>query len=336
MTSRDAPAQKSSRRAAIGALLALASGAASAPRAARAEAYPTRLIRFIVGFPPGGGTDVLARLVGEGLTERLGVSIVVDNKGGASGTLGTALGAKSKPDGYTLVLGSSGAILTAPSLYPALPYDPRADFDPIGTLGSYPNILYVPGASSIRTLAELIALAKARQGALSYGSAGVGSTLHLSAVLLQQLSGIDIVNVPYTSGSMLQADLAEGRIDFSFASSALAQLAKAGRIRAIASTGRKRSPSFPDVPTVAEQGFADYEVVNWFSLLAPRGTPADIVQTLNTALNQALARGQMRERLTNDLDFTVRTSTPAEVRAFIVEEQDRWARIIKSAQIQLD
>jgi tripartite-type tricarboxylate transporter receptor subunit TctC len=135
---------------------------------------------------------------------------------------------------------------------------------------------------------------------------------------------------------MLQADLAEGRIDFSFASSTLAQLAKAGRIRAIASTGRTRSPSFPDVPTVAEQGFADYEVVNWFSLLAPRGTPADIVQTLNTALNQALAREQMRERLVNDLDFTVHTSTPAEVRAFIAEEQDRWARIIKSAQIQLD
>jgi tripartite-type tricarboxylate transporter receptor subunit TctC len=328
---------QTSRRSALAMLLATAAyGATAAPRTARAAGYPDKLIRFIVGFPPGGGTDVLARLVGEGLTDVLGVSIIIDNKGGASGTIGTALGAKAKPDGYTLILGSSGAILTAPSLYPSLPYNPRTDFDPVGTLGSYPNILFVPATSSVHTLPELIQQAKARRGELSYGSAGIGSTLHLSAVLLQQLSGMEAVNVPYTSGSMLQADLTEGRLDFAFASSALLQLVKTGRLRAIASTGQKRSPNFPDVPTVAEQGFPDYEVVNWFSLLVPKGAPADVVQALNKALNDVLSRDDMRERLAKDLDFTPHVSTPAEVRDFIVAEQDRWAGIIKSAHIKLN
>lgn len=307
-----------------------------AARAASAANYPVDLVRFIVGFPPGGGTDVLARLVADGLHEALGVTLVVDNKGGASGTIGTAIGAKAKPDGATLVLGASGAILTAPSLYPALAYDPRTDLDAVGTIGSYPNILYVPGTSPVRSLADLLALAKTKGQGLSYGSAGVGSTLHLSAVLLQQLTGIDAVNVPYTSGSMLQSDLAEGRIDFAFASAALAQLARAGKIRAIASTGRTRSPGFPDVPTVAEQGLADYEVVNWFFLMAPHGLAPGLLATLNGALNGMLAKPAMRERLAADLDFTPQPSTPAEAHALIVSEQDRWAKVIKSAQLQLN
>ncbi len=311
-------------------------GSIVATRAASAAAYPVDLVRFIVGFPPGGGTDVLARLVADGLHEQLGVTLIVDNKGGASGTIGAAIGAKAKPDGATLTLGSSGAILTAPSLYPTLAYDPRTDFDPVGTIGSYPNILFVPGTSSARSLAELIALGKTKTQGLSYGSAGVGSTLHLSAVLLQQLTGINAVNVPYTSGSMLQADLAEGRIDFAFASAALAQLARAGKIRPIACTGRTRSPGFPDVPTIAEQGFADYEVVNWFSLLVPKGTPDDLVRTLNGALNTMLGQPRLRERLAIDLDFTPQPSTPQEARTLIVAEQDRWARIIKSAKLQLN
>jgi tripartite-type tricarboxylate transporter receptor subunit TctC len=305
-------------------------------RAASAAGYPADVVRFIVGFPPGGGTDVLARLVADGLHEALGATLVVDNKGGASGTIGTAIGAKAKPDGATLILGASGAVLTAPSLYPALAYDPRSDFDPVGTIGNYPNILFVPGASPARSLADLIALSKTKSQGLSYGSAGVGSTLHLSAVLLQQLTGINAVNVPYTSGSMLQADLAEGRLDFAFASAALAQLARAGKIRAIASTGRKRSPGFPDVPTVAEQGFADYEVVNWFFLLAPKGLPEPLLTTLNAALNGMLVTPRMRERLATDLDFITQPSTPAQARALIVAEQDRWAKIIKSAKLQLE
>ncbi len=318
------------------AMIAGLAGTAVAGRAARAAGYPADLVRFIVGFPPGGGTDVLARLVADGLHEALGATLVVDNKGGASGTIGTAIGAKAKPDGGTLILGASGAILTAPSLYPTLAYDPRADFDPVGTIGSYPNVLFVPGTSPARSVADLLALGKTRSQGLSYGSAGVGSTLHLSAVLLQQLTGINAVNVPYTSGSMLQADLAEGRIDFAFASATLAQLARAGKIRAIALTGKTRSPGFPDVPTVAEQGFADYEVVNWFFLLSPKGLPENLLTTLNAALNGMLATPRMQERLATDLDFITQPSTPAEARDLIAAEQDRWAKIIKSAKLQLD
>lgn len=317
-------------------LLASAAGLAYTPGAGRAAAYPVDLIRFIVGFPPGGGTDVLARLIAEGLHEALGVTLVVDNKGGASGTIGAGIGAKAKPDGATLILGTSGAILTAPSLYPSLTYDPRTDFDPVGTIGSYPNILYVPGTSAVHSLADLLALAKVRSQGLSYGSAGVGSTLHLSAVLLREDTQLNAVNVPYTSGALMQADLAEGRIDFAFASAALAPLARAGKIRAIASTGRTRSPGFPDVPTMAEQGIADYEVVNWFSLLVPKGTPGEIVQTLNGALNRILGEPQLRERLAADLDFTPQPATPQETRALILSEQERWARVIKSARLQVN
>lgn len=326
------PPSRLSRRT----LLAATASVTLMPGMGKAAGYPVDLIRFIVGFPPGGGTDVLARLIAEGLHEALGVTVIVDNKGGASGTIGAGIGAKAKADGATLILGTSGAILTAPSLYSNLTYDPRTDFDPIGTIGSYPNILYVPGTSAVHSIADLLASAKARSQGLFYGSAGVGSTLHLSAVLLREVTQLNAMNVPYTSGAPMQADLAEGRIDFAFASAALAPLAHSGKIRAIASTGRTRSPAFPNVPTVAEQGPVDYEVVNWFSLLVPKGTPGEIVQTLNGTLNRILAEPRLRKRLAADLDFTPQPGTPHETRALILSEQERWARIIKSARLQIN
>jgi tripartite-type tricarboxylate transporter receptor subunit TctC len=315
----------------------LAFGAVSIPLVANASDYPSKPIRLIVGFPPGGGTDMLARVVGQGLSDVLQVPVVIDNKAGASGIIGTDLGAKAPPDGYTLLLGTSGAILTGPSLHSKLPYDAGSDFSPIGTIGSFPNVLVVSSTSSLRSLADLVDLAKRQPGKLSYGSSGVGTTLHLSSALLQMQAGLDMVHVPYKDVNQASVDLSEGRIDFAFSSSAqVASHLASGRLRALATTGQARSPSYPDIPTVAELGFPDYNVVNWYSLLAPKGTPREFVDKLNQALNRVLRRSDIQARFAKDLDFTSRSSSPEELRAFIAAEQKRWATVIKSANIKLN
>ena len=302
---------------------------------ARAAEFPDRPLRLIVGFPPGGGSDVLARLMAQSLGDALGTTVVVENRGGAGGTIAAAIAARAPADGYTLFLGNTGAILTAPSLYPTLPYDPRNDFVPVASLGSYPNVLYVPVASDIRSIDDLVRKAKANPGKIFYGSSGIGSTLHLSMVLLQELTGIKVEHVPYTSGSTMQTDLIEGRLDCCFASTALQPHVEAGRLRAVASTGAKRPFSFPQVPTVAEQGFAAYECVNWFSILAPRGTPSELVQKLNAGVVQGLGKAEMRSKLEQDLDFYAKPTPPQEAAELIRSEQDRWARVIKNAHISL-
>jgi len=236
-----------------------------------------------------------------------------------------------------LLLGTYGAILTGTRLNPKLPYDARADFSPIGTIGSFPNVLVVASTSKVRSLAELIDLAKRQPGKLSYGSSGVGTTLHLSSALLQVEAGIDTVHVPYKDVNQASIDLSEGRIDFAFSSAAqVTPHVKSGRLRALATTGETRSPAFPDVPTVAELGFPDYNVVNWYSLLAPKGTPPEVVDKLNHALEQVLGRREIQEKFARDLDLTSRKSSPAELRKFIGDEQQRWARVIKSANITLN
>jgi tripartite-type tricarboxylate transporter receptor subunit TctC len=276
-------------------------------------------------------------VVGQGLSDVLQVPVIIDNKAGASGIIGTDLGAKAPADGYTLLLGTSGAILTGPSLHPKLPYDPGSDFSAIGTIGSFPNVLVVSSTSSIRSLADLIALARQNPGQLSYGSSGVGTTLHLSSALLQMQADLDMVHVPYKDVNQASVDLSEGRIDFAFSSSAqVAAHVASGRLRALATTGESRSPSFPDIPTIAELGFPGYNVVNWYSLLAPKGVAGEVVDRLNQALNQVLRRPDIQEKFAKDLDFTSRESSPAQVRSFIVEEQKRWAHVIKTANIRLN
>jgi len=311
----------------------VACAAAVAPSAASAQDYPNRPIRLIVGFPAGGPTDALSRSVAKHLSDVLNTPVVVDNRAGASGIIGTAAGAQAPADGYTLLLGTSGAILTGPVLQ-KLPYSAPDDFSPIGMLGSFPNVLLVPANSPIRSLQDLISEAKKRPGKLSYGSSGVGTTLHLSMALLQTMAGVDVVHVPYKDTNIAAVDMLEGRLDFAFLTTPQSfPLVQGGRMRALATTGAKRSPGLPNVPTVAELGYPGYTVDNWYSILAPKGTPPEIVAKLNRSLNAALAQPGVKEKLASDLDFAITPSSPRQLRDFIIEEQKRWGHVIKTSNI---
>lgn len=301
---------------------------------ARAAEYPTKPIRFIVGFPPGGGGDLIARVVGQGLAEAMHQAVIIDNRAGAGGVVGSDIVARSIPDGYTLLLGTTGAITISPSLQSKLLYDSKTDFSPVGMIGSVPNVVVVPAASELRSLRELIETAKRQPGKLNFGSAGVGTTFHLAGEMLRVMAGIDIVHVPYKGNGPAMTDLLAGRLNFMFPTlpSALAYL-KADRLRALAVTGQVRSPAIPEVPTVAETGIPGYRVVNWYGILAPRDTPASIVDKLNSVLNKVVRRPDVQDYLSNQ-GIVSQTLSPAQFRVFLGEEISRWATIIKSARIK--
>jgi len=319
----------------------LCAGLACTGYAARAAApgadYPAKPIRFVVGFPPGGGGDLVARLVGQALSDALRQAVVVDNRAGAGGVIGSELVAKARPDGHTLLLGTTGAITISPSLQSKMRYDSRSDFSPIGMIGNFQNVLVVPAASKLRSVRDMVDAAKREPGKVTFGSAGVGTTFHMSGEMLKVLAGINIVHVPYKGNGPAMTDLMAGRIDSMFPTlpSALPYL-KADRLRAIAVTGPARATSIPDIPTIAETGIAGYRVVNWYGVLAPARTPAAIVDRLNQTLNNVvLRRADIRENLANQ-GINLQTTTPAELRTFIADEVSRWAGVIKSGNIKLD
>ena len=314
-------------------LLAMATGGAVAPAAAE-DAYPSEPIRFIVGFPPGAGTDSIARALSEGLSEVLKVPVPIDYKPGASGTIATTLGANAKPDGHTITLGTSAAMFTAPTLMGNLAYDLARDLRAVGLLGNFPNVYFVPSASPLKTIGDIVAAAKRNPGKLTYGSAGVGSTHHLASLLLEQQAGIEMIHVPYNATGPVVTDLSEGRIDFtSWSPPTMAPLVSNGSLRAIASTGDVRAYSFPDVPTVAEQGFPGYRVVNWYALLVPAKTPDAVVDRLNAALGIVLNRKDLQERLAQQTGFIAKTAKPAAAQAFLLEERARWTEVLTKAPV---
>jgi len=323
------------RRANLVAAMGFASGLALGPTLATRFARRTKPIRVIVGTTPGSSTDSLTRAITDGMAERLGATFVVENRNGAGGTMALTAGARAAPDGYFLTFGTPGPMLTAPSLYPGLPYNILADFDPIGGIGNYPNVLFVPRASPINSVADLVKIAREQPGKLSYGSSGVGTSLHLATVLLQRMTGMDVVHVPYKNLGSLPVDLATGRLDFAFGTNAFIPLVKNNQLRVIATSGATRSQTFPNVKTVAEQGFPGYQIDNWYALLAPKGTPFEIVQRLTKALDEVLGQGELRQKLAGDLDFTVQPATPAEVRAHISAELEKWAKIIKESNVKI-
>jgi tripartite-type tricarboxylate transporter receptor subunit TctC len=317
-------------------LFAAALGLALAQGALAQAGYPSRTIAMVVGFAPGGGTDTVARIVAPKLAASLGTAVVVENKAGAGGNVATDHVAKAAPDGYTILLGNVGSLAVAPHLVAKLPYDPLRDLAPITMAVVFANVLVVDPALGIRDLDDFVKYAKAKPGSISYGSSGIGGAGHLAGELLKQMAGIDIVHVPYKGGGPAMQGMLGGQVQAIFATpvSAGGQI-KAGKIRAIATTGTARSIHLPDVPTVAESGYPGYEALNWYAYLAPAATPRPIIDRLNAELVRALKAPDVREQLDRQ-GVEPQPGTPEELRKYMERELATWGRVVKEAKIEVN
>jgi tripartite-type tricarboxylate transporter receptor subunit TctC len=307
--------------------------AAAALLAAPAHAqYPNQPIKLISPFPPGGSVDITSRLIAEPWGKRLGQSMVVENRSGASGNVGMEAAAKAKPDGYTVVLNTI-SLVTNIALFPKLPYDVQKDFVPIGMVATGQHVLVANPKVAAKNMAELTALAKAQPGKLNYASAGGGTTFHLAAELYKDMTQTFITHVPYRGGGPALVDTIGGQVDFSFpVLSAGLPHVRAGTLKALAVSGTQRSPLLPDVPTMAEAGVKGYEFTTWFVVLAPAGTPPDVVQKLNSSLNDVLNSAEMRARFARE-GFDAKPGTPAQAGQFVQAETARWSKLIKARGI---
>jgi len=303
--------------------------------AATAADYPTRPIRIVVAYTPAGATDILARAIGQKMTESWGQSVIIENRPGAAGNIGTELAAKATPDGYTLIMGTAGTHGINPNLYRKLGWDPIKSFEPISLVAMVPNIMVVNNVLPVKSVKELIAYAKANPGKLNYGSPGVGSTAHLSMELFKSMTGADLNHIPYKGSAGVLADLMGGQIAVTMDNIPpyLPQV-KAGKIRALAVSPARRSPAAPDLPTVAEAGVPGYESGAWFGLLAPAHTPKAIVDKLSAETARILKLPDVAERL-SALGAEPVGSTPAEFAALIKAENAKWAKVIKEAHVEL-
>lgn len=298
-----------------------------------AQEYPGKPIRMVVQSPPGGGADLFARLVGKQLTESWGQLVVVENRPGAGGILGTEFAARAAPDGYTLLLVPSTHAIN-PSFYQKLPYDPVKDFSAIGLIATSPNIVVVHPSLPVRSVVQLMALAKKRPGELAFGSAGIGQTSHLSGELFKSMAKISVVHVPYKGSGPAEIDLAGGHLQFMVDTmpAALPNV-RSGRTRALAVTGKTRTPIMPDLPTVAESGLPGYEFVSWWGIAAPAGTPQSIISKFNQEIVRIMARPDIKELvLTQGAES--RTSSPQEFSDYVRMQIDFFAKIIKEAKIK--
>lgn len=316
------------------ALIALI-GSLFAPASALAQDWPTKPITIVVPFVAGGTTDIVARIIAQALSERLHQSIVIENVGGGGGTIGAGNAARAQPDGYTLFM-ATVAHTMAPGIYKKLSYDFEKDFDPITIAASVPNILIVNPSLPVKTVAELIAYIKANPGKVNYGSAGIGSTEHMSGALFRSLAGLDIVHVPYRGGAPMLGDLVAGHIQMSIETSGAATpFIKADQVRALAVSPAKRSALFPDLPTLAESGLTGYDVTTWYGVLVPKGTPQPIRDKLYNELVQVLKSPDVVARL-RDIGAEPGGEPPAQFAAFIHAETEKWIKLAKDAGIQAD
>ena len=301
-----------------------------------AQTYPIRPIRWVVTYPPGGPTDVVARAIGAKLTEAWGQQIVIDNRAGAGGVIGTDIAAKAVPDGYTLLFGTSAGLTINPALNSKLPYDAVKDFAPVSLLVLNPQILVVHPAVPVNSVKELVALAKARPGQLNYASVGLGSPNHMGMELLKALTGIDIVHVPYKGTGPAITDLLGGQVQVMFNSMpSVIPLVASGKLKGLAVGSVQRSPAVPDIPTVAEAGVPGFENVTWYGMFAPAKTPHDIIVKLNKQVVQILASPEMAQRLASQ-GAEPRSSTPEELTKFMRVESERWKKVIKTAGIKIE
>ncbi|HEY8610601.1 MAG TPA: tripartite tricarboxylate transporter substrate binding protein, partial [Roseomonas sp.] len=308
--------------------LMLASPALALARPLRAATWPERPVRIIVSFTAGGTTDIIARLVGNLLSERWGQPVVIENRPGAGGNIGTEYVVRSTPDGYTLLVGSVGPLAVNQSLYRNIPYDTRRDLAPVTLLAGVPNILVVAPDFPARNVAELVALAKQRPGQLSYGSTGVGTSSHLSGALMDQMAGIQTTHVPYR-GAVALNDLLSRRLDFMFATipSVIEQI-RGGKLRPMAVSSLQRSRSAPDVPAMAESGFPGFDASSWFGMVAPAGTPPEIVSKISADAAAILRRPDIEKQMVDQGADPV-GNTPREFGAFIDAEINRWAEVVR-------
>ena len=317
----------------VAALLALA--AACFAVAVGAQPYPNRPVKMIVPFAPGGATDIIARTVAQKLADRLGQSVVVENKPGAGTTVGNAEVAKARPDGYTLLFAPTPFVISQ-VVYPTLPYDPKKDFAPVSLLATSPFILVVNQSVASANLAELVAQAKSKPGSLTFCSAGNGTVPHLAGELFKLRAGVDIVHVPYKGGGPAIVDLVGGQVNMMFATPIeVAQHVQSGKLRVLGATSLKRLAAFPDVPTLAESGYPGFEVASFFGVLAPAGTPPEIVDKLATELAAVMDLPEVRERFAaQSADANVQG--PEAFARFLDTERDKWADIVKRSGAKVD
>jgi tripartite-type tricarboxylate transporter receptor subunit TctC len=303
----------------------------AAGSAAAAQDYPTRPVTLVVGYAPGGGNDAMARIAGELMSRPLGQQIVIENRGGAGGSIATRAVAKAAPDGYTLVIGGTGTLAINPTLYGNVGYDPRKDFAPVGLIGASQLVILVNASVPAHSLKELIAYGKANPGRLNYASAGVGSGIHLSTEYFRYAAGIEMTHIPYKGSGPALTDLVGGHVNLYFSSMPPAiGLVKEGKVRALAVTGPVRSPVFPELPTVAEAALPGFEAVLHYGIVAPAGTPKPIIDKLNAALRSAVMTDEFKQKLAADGTEPL-ASTPEEYAADIDKEETKWSAIVKKS-----
>jgi tripartite-type tricarboxylate transporter receptor subunit TctC len=316
--------------------LLLAAAAAALSTGAWAQAYPNKAIRLVVPFPPGGGTDIIAREISTKLTTTMGWTFVVDNKPGAGGNLGVDAVAKAPADGYTLVLGQTSNLAINPTLYSKLPYDPFKDLVPVSLVATAPLVLVVPAASPYKSVADVVNAAKAQPGHLNFASPGNGTVAHLTSELFQKSAGIKTQHVPYKGSSQALVDLVAGNVELYMSSvpTLLGQI-KQGKVRALAVSAAKRVDDLPNVPTFAEQGFKGVEAGTWFGLLAPAGTPKDVVARMNAEFVKALKQPELAKRLGEEGADPL-GGTPEQFAALIKDEIPRWGKVVKDSGAKVD
>jgi tripartite-type tricarboxylate transporter receptor subunit TctC len=327
----------SSRRFFVRSSVATAAALCFVPVTASAQAaYPTKPITIVVPFTAGGTTDILARVVGLHMSTTLGQPVIIDNRAGAGGNIGGQLVARAAPDGYTILMGTVGTHAINQSLYKKMPFDPIKDFAPLSRVAMVPNLLVVNPAQPYKTVGELIAYAKANPGKVSYASSGNGTSIHLSAEMFKQMAGVEMQHVPYRGSAPAVADLIGGQTAIMFDNMpSVIPHVKGDKLRALAVTTSKRSPALPDAPTVAEAGVPGYEATSWFGLLAPAGTPADIVAKLNGSVIKALADPEVQKKLAEQ-GAEAFSEKPEQFAAFIQSETAKWGKVVKQSGASLD
>src|SRR3954470_20018697 len=298
---------------------------------ATAPDYPSKPVKIVVPFPPGGSVDAVARILGQKLSSKFGKQFVIENRPGAGGNIGSDFVAKAPRDGYTLLLAGVSSHAINPSLYPQLPYDPVKDFTPICLVYSLPNVLVVNPAVPAKSVQELVALAKAKPGTLTFASSGNGTTLHLSGELFKRMAGVDITHVPYKGNAPAVTDVIGGQVNLMFdnINNSLPHI-KAGKLRALAVTGPTRIKVLPDVPTLADSGFRGYSILSWGGLFGPAGLSKPVVDRLNAEVNDALRDKQVRELLVSE-GIDVQGDTPKQFQAFLLAEIARWSKLVKES-----
>ena len=317
------------------ALAAIAAFSAAPTATAQASSYPDKPVRFVVPYPPGGGTDVIARIVHERFQAALGQTIVIENKGGAGGSVGTDVVAKSAPDGYTVLFTLSSHTIN-PAIFPKLAYDTQKDFEPIGSVASLPQILVANPQFPANTVADLIALAKAKPDTLSFASVGNGSPGHLAGELFKLRTGTQMTHIPYRGGGPAVTDVMGGQVPLLWVSiPAAAQFVKTGKLKALGVSTLKRSAAFPDVPTLQEAGVPDFEVDSWYAMFVPAKTPPAVIDKLNRALNSVVADPGIREKLLAQGSEAV-GGTPEALAKTVAAELPKWAKLAKDANIKAD